>query len=217
MRKLFAVSLILILASVAPAFAQKGTGLSDSLWGIAGPGQLTDPEGVPDSMLSVDITGVESWDLEGDPSNTVLTEVFGAGAVVTGLGYDVTITTVGASWLSEAEFNFGNDGGSVIFANPGMGDGMPGTATYVFPLIDLTDNALPNIPVGADNTLYMEFYETFDDVSDAVDAVYDPTSTIELAGTGFSAGAFPVPTLSTIGLIALLTALAGAGIFLLRR
>lgn len=223
MRKLFAVSLILMLAGIAPAFAQKGEGGTGMLASYTADGSTVanppDIEGAPDSMLQLDITGVESWDLLDDPDNTVLVEVLGPGAIMTGLGWDVTITTVGLSWLSEATTYFdGQDlDGMGLFLNPGFMDGMPGTGTYS-DLIDLTDEGIPNIPVGADQSLYLQFFESFDDVSDAVDANYDATSTYDIIGIGFiTPGAFPVPTLSTIGLIALLTALAGVGVFLLRR
>ena len=225
MRKLFAVCLILMLAGIAPAFAQKGEGGSGLLMSYTAGGSTVanpqDVEGVPDSMLNLDISGVESWDALDDPSNTVLAEVLGPGAVMTGIGWDLTITTVGASWLSEAVTYFdGQDqDGSGLFLTPGVGNGAPGSMTFSSGgIVDLTDNGIANIPVGADETLYLQFFESFDDVSDSVDAVYDPVSTYDIAGIGFVApGSFPIPTLSTIGMIALLTALAGVGIFLLRR
>lgn len=225
MRKLFAVSLILMLAGIAPAFAQKGESGTGMLMSYTAEGSTVanppDVEGVPDTMLQLDISGTESWDLLDDPSNTVLVEAIGAGAIMTGVGWDVTISTVGASWLSEAVTYFDGEDldGMGLFLTPGVGDGMPGSATYSSGgILDLTDNGIPNIPVGADQSLYLQFFESFDDVSDAVDATWDATSTYDIAGIGISiGGAFPVPTLSTIGLITLLTALAGVGVFLLRR
>ena len=224
MRKLFAVCLILMLAGIVPAFAQKGEGpsvlMSYTFDGVT----VADPpdvEGVPDSMIQLDITGVESWDVLDDPDNVVFAEVLGAGAIMTGIGWDVTITTVGASWLSEARsyFDGSDQDGMGLFLTPGVGDNMSGSATYSSGgIIDLTDNAIPNIPVLADETLYVQFYESFDDVANSVDANYDPTSTFDIVGIGFvTPGSFPIPTLSTVGLIALLTALAGVGVFLLRR
>lgn len=225
MRKLFAVSLILMLAGIAPAFAQKGEGGTGMLMSYTIDGSTVanpqDVEGVPDSMLNLDITGVEHWDAQGDPDNTVLAEVLGPGAVMTGVGWDVTLTTVGASWLSEAVSYFdGSDQDlSGLFLTVGVGNGMPGTMTFSSGgIIDLSDNGIPNIPVLADETLYIEFFESFVDNDGSADSVYDPVSTYDIVGIGFvTPGSFPIPTLGTIGLITLLTALAGVGIFLLRR
>lgn len=225
MKKLFAVSLISMLAGLAPAFAQKGehgTGMEMSYTAegstVANP---EDIEGVPDSVINIDISGIEHWDGLDDPDNTILVEVLGPGAIVTGVGWDVTLTTVGASWLSEAVSYFdGQDqDGMGLFLTVGVGDGMPGTATYSSGgILDLSDNAIPNIPVGADESLYIQFYESFDDTADAVDSFYEPNSSYDIAGIGIvTETLIDVPALSTIGLIALLTALAGVGVFLLRR
>ncbi|MDA8020963.1 MAG: hypothetical protein MPN21_26295, partial [Thermoanaerobaculia bacterium] len=183
-----------------------------------------DVEGVPDSILSIDVTGVEHRDLEADADNTVLAEILGPGAVMTGIGWDVTITTQGDSWLSESVVYFdGSDQDLAgLFLAPGVGEEFSGTGIYSSGgIIDLSDNAIPNIPVLADETLYLQFFESFDDNVSAADSVYGPTSTYDIAGIGIigslSGDALPVPTLSTIGLIALLTSLVGVGIFLLRR
>ncbi|MFH0946913.1 MAG: hypothetical protein V2A76_17095 [Planctomycetota bacterium] len=130
-----------------------------------------------------DISGVESWDSFGDLSNTLLTSSDGGtGSAMTGIGWDVTIATIGYRWLSEPKIYFdGSDlDGSGLFLTPGSGSG-PGTATYSSDgVIDLTDVGIPNIPILADGLLHMEFYEGYDDVNDAVDAVFQAGSTLTL-------------------------------------
>lgn len=160
-------------------------------------------------MASVDISGTNSWDLLGSPNNEIVSEAIGAGGIVTGLGWNVTITTVGASWLSEAQTDFNG----IINLTYGVGDDAPGSMSYNSGgIIDLTDNAVPNIPADAAGNIAMEFYEGFDDVVDAIDATYD-SGTLDLA---YIAGA-PVPTMPEIGLLLLLVVLLAAGTLLLRR
>jgi hypothetical protein len=193
-------------------------------------GDLDEPAGDPQAFVTVDITGVESWDLLGDPSNTVLTEFVGEGNAMTGLGWDLTITTVGASWLSEAMIYFdGQDlDGSGLFLTPGVGFGQPGSMQFSSGgILDLTDNGIPNIPIGDDDRLYLEFFESFDDVSDAADAFYSPnasgTPTISRLDLALL---FPppssefgpaIPTLDPVSLIVLSVLLAAAGASLLGR
>jgi hypothetical protein len=215
----------MLTLGASAAFAQKQP--ATTLMGVDAAGNiggdLNEPSGVPDTIVTVDITGVESWDLLDDPDNTVLTECLGEGAAMTGVGWDVTLTTVGASWLSEAVTYFdGQDlDGSGLFLTVGVGNGMPGSMTFSSGgILDLTDNGIPNIVIGDDDNLYMQFFESFDDVADAVDAAYDPTSTYDIAVLGFNCitGFDPsIPTLNTVGLIGLMLLLAALGMFFLKR
>jgi len=191
-------------------------------------GDLDEPAGVPDSMISIDITGIENFDGLDDPDNTILIEAVGVDCIMTGIGWDVTLSTVGASWLSEAVTYF--DGvdldGMGLFLTVGVGDDMPGTATYSSGgIIDLTDNGIPNIPF-PDGDLYMQFHESFVDNPNAADSTYLATSTYDIAGifcAGDTSGAGPmfdvtgIPTLSQVGLVILLLLLATVGLILVRR
>src|SRR5262245_19067017 len=49
--------------------------------------------------LVVDVGGEQSWDGLNDASNTVLSIPIPAGSNMTGIGWDVNLATVGASWL----------------------------------------------------------------------------------------------------------------------
>ena len=142
-------------------------------------------------VIDYDITGAESWDAFGDASNEVhaidVATLIGlpAGTAVTmnGIGWDVTIETVGNSWLSEATMYFDdniNPDGTGLFLTPGSGDNFAGTATYSSGgLIDLEDAGIGNIDL-PDGLLRLEFYEGYDDVDDAIDANYLATSTLQL-------------------------------------
>lgn len=169
------------------------------------------------STLVLDIAGSDSWDALGDPSNTVLVVPLTTGDMMTGIGWDVTLTTVGGSWLSEARFYFdGSDQDlSGLFLTPGAGNSFPGTSVFFSSggIIDLTDNGIPDIPVLADGNLYIELHESFDDAGDAVDATWIAPSELTIA-LDTAAG---VPTVTQWGLIALTGLLLVGGAFVVSR
>jgi hypothetical protein len=128
-----------------------------------------------------DISGVESWDGEGDPDNTIL--VFDLAAAlglpsgtpvrVLSYGYDISITTVGASWASEIQIGFDIEGTGTagLTVRPALGDEFPVTnANYTGGPSPFTDNVSP------DGLLRVEFSESFDDNANAVDAFFEPGS-----------------------------------------
>ncbi len=230
MKKAFVFGLVLALVAVGPALAEKtetGTGLLMSATATGDAVAIPDgPRSDPDSFLNFALDGVEHWDLLGEPENTVLSELLGEGASLTGIGWNATLETVGGSWLSEARTYFdGSDlDGSGLFLTIGTGDGMPGIGTYSSGgILDLTDNGIPDIPVLADGLLHIDFHETFDDNADAVDSFYPVAegagSSYDLAGIGFVSNVpiIEIPTASTLGLIALFIGLAALGVYLLRR
>jgi len=164
------------------------------------------------TTLVFDIAGAQSWDLQGDPSNTVLSVPLANGDEMTGIGWDVNLTTVGGSWLSEAAFYFdGSDQDLMgLFLTPGAGDDFAGTSSYSSGgVIDLAGAGIPNIPVLADGNLYIECFESFDDAADAVDADWTAGSTLTIVHTGDGGGG--VPTVGQWGLISL-TVLLFAGV-----
>ncbi|MEE8524764.1 MAG: hypothetical protein V3T72_12590 [Thermoanaerobaculia bacterium] len=223
--------LVLVLSSTlgtGTALAQKQPAAALMAVDAAGNlgGDLDEPSGVPDTILTIDISGVESWDLLDDPDNTVLIECLGESAFMTGIGWNVTLTTNGASWLSEAVTYFdGQDlDSSGLFLTVGAGNNAPGSMNFDSGgILDLTDNMIPNIPIGDDDNLYMQFFESFDDVSDAVDSFYEDGSVYDIAVFDFGTictGEFDpagIPTLNTFGLIALMLLLAGLGMLFLKR
>jgi hypothetical protein len=148
--------------------------------------------GAQDGIVTdLDISGAQSWDDLWDSDNEVrLVDVASAiglpaGTAVTlnGIGWDVTIETVGISYLSEAQMYFDdqiNPDGYGLFLTPGVNDWFPGTATYSSGgIIDLEDNGIPNVAL-PDGIVRLEFLETFDDYANAVDANYLAMSTLHL-------------------------------------
>ena len=138
-------------------------------------------------VITLDISGAASWDLEGDSDNDVLLIDLGGGgpATLDGIGWDLTITTVGGSWLSEAVIGFGSTASpNEINLTAGAGDNFPGVDTYSSGgIITFADIPIPDI-ILADGVLRIEFFESFDDVADAIDSTYEGTLT--LSGTGFA-------------------------------
>lgn len=142
------------------------------------------PRGTSNFTLDINFDTF-SFDGSGAVGNSVLTANIGAGNTITGIGWDVTIEAVGASWLSEATFRFAdssfNDAG--LFLRPGAGtDNNGGNVPTNFSsggLIDLSDNAIANITL-ADGILQIEIFESYDDVSGAIDAFVSGTLTLGL-------------------------------------
>lgn len=136
-----------------------------------------------------------SWDEEGDLDNFADSINLGVGSIVTGVGWDVTITTVGASWLSEAVVSFA-DGSNTpgLYLTPGFANGAPGSMAFSSGgIVDLTDNSIPDINLTSGN-LDLEFFESFDDNIDGIDA--DWTGTIDIQYT-------PVPEPATLAVLGL--------------
>ncbi|MDX9910514.1 MAG: PEP-CTERM sorting domain-containing protein [Phycisphaerales bacterium] len=121
--------------------------------------------------LVFDVSGVDSWDTFGSPNNDVFSINIGANSHVIGIGWDVDISTVGASWLSEATVDFTDSAITTgVSLTVGIGDDFSGSSNYnsggVF---DLTTIPLDFV-VGADGILRLEFWEGFDDAANAIDA-----------------------------------------------
>lgn len=71
------------------------------------------------SDFSLDLTGLESWDLEGDASNYIHQEDLGVNSKITHAGFDnVVICTQGFSWASECWISFASTaGGDGLYFN----------------------------------------------------------------------------------------------------
>ena len=145
-------------------------------------GYTVDTAGTPTVTMTIDISGITNFDAQGSALNTIMTLALGAGAEVTGIGYDVTLTTFGASWASEATINFGGQ----IFATPGNGDDFSVSMQNYSSggILDLSDLALPNIVTDGAGNLDIEFFESFVDNGGAGDSIYEAGSTITLAVKG---------------------------------
>jgi hypothetical protein len=132
-----------------------------------------------------DISGTESWDSLGDFDNTVLTLDIaqglgldsGSAVELFGVEWDLTIGTFGISWLSEADIKITDTVGNTLFdLDPGSGFG--GTETF------MGSETLATSAFLFDGLVNVEFYESFVDNSDGVDAVYLATSTLTFDAKG---------------------------------
>jgi hypothetical protein len=164
---------------------------------------------------TVSVNGLQTFDGIGDLSNTVLNinldTLVGSdnsNYVLTGIGWDVTIATIGGaggSWRSEAAFNFtASDLSDSITLRPGYASTSPGTTTYTNPILNLAgiDPTFPVIMSSSD-VLRLELFETFDDFANAADADINGSFTLQFE-------AQPVPEPATM------TAL-GAGVLAIMR
>ncbi len=161
---------------------------------------------------TVSVNGLQTFDGIGDLSNTVLNinldTLVGSdnsNYVLTGIGWDVTIATIGESWRSEAAFNFAaSDLSDGITIRPGSANTSSGTTTYTSPILNLA-GINPTFPVimTSSDVLRLELFETFDDVANAADADINGSFTLQFE-------AQPVPEPATM------TAL-GAGVLAMMR
>ncbi len=152
--------------------------------------------------LFIGAAGVPSFDGPGATGNTVLTFNVTPGALVDAISYNLSLATVGASWMSEATVSFLNSNGDGVVLNAAFGNDNPGTGTFSDSVLLSTFGLTFNI--GADGLLIVEFYESFDDVTGAADANWTAGG-ITLGNIGV------VPEPGTYGMMALgMLAVVGA-------
>lgn len=132
-------------------------------------GQDTPYDASSRALFTIDISGMASWDFQGDPDNEIA-ELFIGFAIPIGIEWDVYITTVGASWAEEVNFGIADES---LVISPGAGDAFPVTNMNY-------QGAIYGGFVGSfDGVMEIEFFETnFDDNIDAIDAYFEPGSTI---------------------------------------
>lgn len=116
-------------------------------------------------MLNYNVTGIPSVDALGAPGNQVSLLSLSPTAVVTGLGWNVTLTAFSPSWRSDMAINFSDSaGGQSYVFRPGLGDDASGGASYSSAVMPI-----PSITLGVDGLLRLEFFEAFDDFNNAAD------------------------------------------------
>jgi hypothetical protein len=116
--------------------------------------------GAQAAPVTVDVTGAQSINLQGETGNTVWLIDIGANAVLNALNWAVTLQAFSPSLLSEMQVSFGNSTGlDLITFSPDAFDGFSGAGSYVGSL-DLTGLGLA---AGADGLLRIEFSEAYKD------------------------------------------------------
>ncbi len=110
----------------------------------------------------VNVAGIQSYDLQGEPGNTVIELNLGALSQVTSIAWNFNITAYDPSWLADMEVHFSSSAGAdgVVFAPSDTWDS--GTEHHEGSA-DLVDLGL-DFKVGADGKLRLEFSENYKDL-----------------------------------------------------
>lgn len=144
---------------------------------------------------SADLSGLETWDAEGDASNTVLTHVIaGDDILVTAIAWDVIqfagLDLDGASWLSEMTIgmDFDGDGINDLYITPSATDSPGSEANSSGGFLDLTDNGIPDM-LAVGGTVNIELFESFVDDPDLAEGVFEQGSSVSFLVPAPGAGA----------------------------
>lgn len=176
-----ATSISLLAGSAWAQDTKGGTALASAANGgnfIQSEFSPAQPQGLSVDCLDFEGRDIDSWDGLDDADNIVIDLNIGAGNTLTGVGWDIGIATIGASWLSEATIQHSDSTGSADpnAINLNVGAGLDNSGDQDFSsggaILDFSDNGLPDITAGPDGILRLQFFETFDDNADAIDANY---------------------------------------------
>ena len=118
-------------------------------------------------VLSFDVAGIVSNDLQGEAGNETRTLFVGAGVRIASLGWDVNLTADDPSWLSEMSIRFSDGGaGSNWFElSPGFNSDDSGTDSFSG-FADLILGGF-DFYVSSTGLLHMEFFDSFNDLAGA--------------------------------------------------
>ena len=110
--------------------------------------------------VTVDVSGAQSINLQGEAGNTVWFVDVGAHALLNSVTWAVALDAAAPSLLSEMQVGFGSSSGlDVLSFSPGSADMASGTGSYAGSL----DLAGLGIAAGADGLLRIEFSEAYKD------------------------------------------------------
>ena len=176
MNKFLTLLLVTMTVISSSAIAAKGDPVNGPLYNNSDQPIVINGGGVPNSsvVLSFDLNGMESWDAEDDPDNII--ENCLTGTAITGVGWsNVGVTSEGASWLSEPSVRMSNTDGAAdpnwVSLAVGVGDDFAGSGVYDSGgIVNFADIPLNDITSNGDGLFVLHFFESFDDVADAIDA-----------------------------------------------
>lgn len=166
--------------------------------------------GTQAATVTVDVSGAQSINLQGDAGNTVWLVSIGANAVLSSLDWTLQLDAFAPSSLSEMQVSFGDSSGAVaINFAPGAADMFSGTGNYNGSL-NLTG---AGIAAGSDGLLRIEFSEAHKDFDNGVAEGQWVSGSL---GLGVTAAAVPEPASAALvalglGLIGLQTRRARHG------
>lgn len=110
----------------------------------------------------VNVAGIQSYDLQGEPDNTVIELNLGALSRVTSIAWNYNITAYDPSWLADMEVHFTNSGGDgVVFSASGTQEAGSEHSDGSANLVDLG----LDFKVGANGKLRIEFSENYKDLN----------------------------------------------------
>ena len=122
-------------------------------------------------LIEVDLTSIMNNGVLGDGSNMSFTLPVGPGQQIVGLGLDGTLTTFGNSLVSQAAIFVGSEPGTGAELE-GLGPAIPGSSFQVSTFGVLPVSFLGYDPVAIDGSIYIEFYDVFDDVVGGTDSLW---------------------------------------------
>ena len=153
--------------------------------------------GTPTTTYTFDLSGIQFNDTAGSLFNESLSLTLGGNQIITGIGWDISLSTVGLSWASEATMLFNTDFHEGLILNVAADDFSVTNQHYSSNVIDLTDNGIENFQSSAPIwTLDIEFFDSFVDNAGTGDAFFEEGSLIRFAVINM-----PAPnTLALLGL-----------------
>ncbi|WP_284620301.1 PEP-CTERM sorting domain-containing protein [Aquabacterium humicola] len=116
-------------------------------------------------IVVVDVSLIFSNDALGSATNEVLSVAIGAWQNVVKVSWDVELYADSPSWLSEISVDISGVNGNGIALSPGVGANVSGAQVFAGSF-DLLANAL-NFQADATGNLRLEFFESFDDFTNA--------------------------------------------------
>ncbi len=189
--KAIALTALAAAAGLATASPVLTTSLTD---------YTVDNAGTATSSMTIDVSGMQFNDAAGSPLNEILSVFTGVGSIITGISWNVNLTSIGASWASEAVMLFEGQINLTV-----SGDGAPvSNMNYdSMGIVDLTDAGVPNIVMSADGILDIEFLESFVDNAGTGDNFFEAGSSITIVGNNI------VPTPGSLAVLGLGGLVAG--------
>ncbi len=148
----------------------------------------------PSTTLSIDVSNTASFDALGAAPNVVLTRSALAGAWVSQIAWNVSLSAYGESWLQDMRVRIANTAGEGITLTL---DSLqePGSKSYIGSA-NLSELGHA-FQLGADGLLRLEFFEDYDDAVGQIDGRWD-------SGTlSFDGIAAAVPEPASYGLLSL--------------
>lgn len=140
----------------------------------------TDDPSRDHNFVTYDLSGFQFNDAQGSVNNEILTTALGPFILVTGVSWNVNLSTIGASWASEATIDIAGLFNIVVSddANPVTNQNY--TSSGIF---DFSDNGIADIEFFGPPQLFdFEFYESFVDNGGTGDAFFEAGSTITFHG-----------------------------------